>query len=527
MKKYINYAFAFALSTVALTGCDDYLDTMPDNRATLDSEEKIGRMLVSAYPTHTYVTFCEISSDNVDHYGMDNPYTKRWLDEIYSYREETESDNESTERFWSDCYISIAACNESLKALDELGLTTATAAEMRGEALVARAYNHFMLASVFCDPYCQANLEKQGLPYMEGPETELLPKYERGKLGEFYEKIQKDLEEGLPIIGDAHLTIPRYHLNQQAAWAFATRFYLYTEQWEKAVEAAGRCLGEQPKTMLRNWAEVATMPSNQEAVTNEYISSSVNANLLILTAYSQLGTTFGAYFTNSRYSHGKYIATHEDMSATNIWGSNTMFRVTPKVYTGTNLDKTIFWKFPYKFEYTDLIAGVGYVHTVYPAFTTDECLLNRAEALIMLKRYDEAAADMTLWMQNITKSTKTLTPDNIVAFYKPKAYSYADEKDPLASTIKKTLNPLFAIDEPGSVQECMLQCVLGFLRIENMHNGLRWFDVRRFGIEYPRRMMNMAGVPEKQIDFLGKDDPRRTIQIPLKVRDAGLAPNPR
>lgn len=29
MNKYIKYAFALALPTVALSSCDDYLDTMP------------------------------------------------------------------------------------------------------------------------------------------------------------------------------------------------------------------------------------------------------------------------------------------------------------------------------------------------------------------------------------------------------------------------------------------------------------------------------------------------------------------
>ena len=46
MKKYIIQASVLALSAMALTGCDDFLDTMPDNRATLNNEEKITKMLV-------------------------------------------------------------------------------------------------------------------------------------------------------------------------------------------------------------------------------------------------------------------------------------------------------------------------------------------------------------------------------------------------------------------------------------------------------------------------------------------------
>lgn len=144
----------------------------------------------------------------------------------------------------------------------------------------------------------------------------------------------------------------------------------------------------------------------------------------------------------------------------------------------------------------------------------------------MLREYDKAAADLTTWMQNFTSSTKVLTPEEITTFYKGKEYCY-DDPTGMSSTIKKHLNPSFAIDGEGTTQECMLQCMLGFRRLETMHQGLRWFDIKRYGIEIPRRLLNSAGEPEKKTDFLSKDDLRRAIQIPQKVRDAGLQGNPR
>ena len=50
--------------TVALSSCDDFLDEMPDNRTELDTEAKITRMLVSAYPETNYALLAEMSSDN-------------------------------------------------------------------------------------------------------------------------------------------------------------------------------------------------------------------------------------------------------------------------------------------------------------------------------------------------------------------------------------------------------------------------------------------------------------------------------
>ena len=145
----------------------------------------------------------------------------------------------------------------------------------------------------------------------------------------------------------------------------------------------------------------------------------------------------------------------------------------------------------------------------------------------MLKQYDKACEDMTAWMHAITKSNKVITTDMVNEFYNNAKYSYSD-KDSIQSQLKKHLNPSFSIDAEGSTQENMLQAVLTFRRVETMHLGLRWFDIKRYGIEIPRRVMNADGVPEKRVGtFLKKDDPRRALQLPNKVLMAGMEKNPR
>ena len=81
---------------------------------------------------------------------------------------------------------------------------------------------------------------------------------------------------------------------------------------------------------------------------------------------------------------------------------------------------------------------------------------------------------------------------------------------------------------PKAPPRCMLQCVLAFHRIETLHFGNRWFDIKRYGIEIPRRVLNSAGRPVAKVGtVLTKDDLRRAFQIPLLVRDAGMQANPR
>ena len=519
-------ATAFAL----LTSCNEYLDVLPDNRTEIDTPEKLQKLLVSAYPTNDPLYVAELMSDNVDNYGPQNPNTNRFVDQVYAWEEVTEANNESPENFWIDCYMRIATANTALEAIEKIGGATTTALQhCKAEALLCRAYCHFMLANLFCQAYRPEDAETQlGIVYMTSTAKSLDENPPRPSLAEVYRLVEKDLMEALPIAGSDY-QVPAYHFNQRAAYAFAARFYLYTEQWDKAIDYATRCLGSAPKAMLRDWAFMASMTRDWNAISQHYIDASVNSNLLLLTSYSYMGLVFGPYRYLSKYSHGKYLAEHEDGEAQNIWG-NDPFYMGMSTYSGNNLDKTIFWKLPYLFEYADAVAGTGFYRTVYPAFTTDECLLNRAEAYVLQGEYDKAAADLTMWMQNIIQTDLTLTPEDIQAFYNDQEYSYSDSLG-IESTIKKHLNPTFDIGQEGDMKEAMLQCVLGFKRIETLQTGLRWYDIKRYGIEIMRRVMNAEGKPAERLDVLKKDDLRRAVQIPLRARRTsehdGVEPNPR
>lgn len=524
MNKYIASALILGASAVTFTACDDFLDTMPDNRTTLDNDDKIEKMLTSAYPDHDYSTVLELISDNCDDFGDRCPSPGRWYDNTFKWNDEMESDNSSAKNIWETSYNGIAVTNE---VLDAIGEPSSEKQRMyRSEALLCRAYHHFILASVFCQAWTQNAEKAPGLPYMDHSETQLAPKYERGNLKDFYEKIQVDLEEGLKNVSDSYYSVPKYHFNVRAAYAFATRFYLFTEQWEKAIEAANKCLGSTPASLLRDWATMGAMTQNQDAIADAYIDASAPCNFLLITGYSSLGLIFGQYAFCGRYNHGAPVALNETTSCNNIYGGPRMLRQSVIHVPNGSFDKYFFWKMPYKFEYTDLVAGIGYRHSVIPIFTADETLLNRAEAYVMTKQYDLAAADLTMWMKAITTSSMTLTPENITSFYNAAEYSYKNKEKPLG-TIKKHLNPAFAIDAEGSVQECMLQCVLGFRRIETLAQGNRWWDIKRYGIEIPRRLLDASFGIEKAYDWLTVDDPRRAIQIPQDVRDAGLDANPR
>ncbi len=112
----------------------------------------------------------------------------------------------------------------------------------KGEALVARAYAHHMLAIFFAKNYEIGGANNSpGVPYVTAPETKLIQEYSRGTVKETYDKIAKDLEEGIKLLSPSAYKVPKYHFTPAAAPAFASRFYLFTSEMGKSSHACIRC----------------------------------------------------------------------------------------------------------------------------------------------------------------------------------------------------------------------------------------------------------------------------------------------
>lgn len=527
--KILSNAALVLFAGVFMTSCDAYLDENPDNRATIDTEDKIVSLLTSAYDNSGYNVVNEMMSDNTDDMGPRYiQYDDRFVNQAYSWKDITESDNDGVLNIWQGSYSAISAANHAIEAIEALGGTkNLKMKECMGEALMCRAYYHFILVNEFCMPYNPATSGKDlGIPYMTQPERELNPQYKRGTVAEVYEKIEKDILDAIPLLGDTHYKQPKYHFNRQAALAFAARFFLFYQKWELASKYATDCLGTNPVSLLRDWNEMQSygITNDMDPRCNLYIKASNKCNFLLQTTISMGGFIFSNYGYITKYSHNSYISANETLQAINIWGESksATLRCPPLVFKGGTMDRVLVAKLPRLFEETDPVSQTGYYHSVIVPFRSDILLLERAEAYIMQKKYTEAAKDLTTWMQNWTKSTLTLDPDTIQKFYN--SFDYYTSTAP---TPKKHLYPSFEIDAEGSVQECMLQCVLNFKRIETIHEGMRWFDIRRYGINITRRVMNQDSECDHVTDSLGTDDPRRAIQLPFDVISAGIEKNPR
>lgn len=498
--KNILLPFAAVVLLGGLSSCDDFLDTMPDKRTDIDSPSKVRDLLLSAYPTLHPTLMFEFMSDNYDDNGDGYSSPTNLAVESYHWEDAVESDWDSPQEVWDANYRAIAAANQALEAIEELGDPEACYG-YKAEALLCRAYGHFQLANTFCIGYNeQTAANALGIPYIKVPEKEVGIEYERGTLKEVYEHINADIEEALPLIKQVTFDIPMYHFNAKAAYAFAARFNLfYGKDYDKVISYATEAIGTDPTSVLRDLNGYDKFTNTSEW-TYGYISKDEPANLLLITNRSLYG----------RVQNKRYAVTNNIMRTQLVWSAFPGGEALKVYNTVFHNDYMNYWvpKMSEIFEITNQIAQTGQPHVIIPAFTTDETLLCRAEAYVLKKEYDSAAADLSYWYRK--KGIAAHSADEIADFYGESS----------VETNAKPLNTGVTYDEK---QQNMLYAVLHARRVEGVHEGVRWLDIKRYGISVTHNIYN--GTPI----VLKADDPRKAIQVPAQVLAApgSMTPNPR
>lgn len=513
---------SLAAGMLALASCDSYLDKLPDDRAEVNTLDKAKKFLVSAYPNHSPNFVFYMSSDNVTDNGVlyvAQPNQQN----AYKWQPIETEGNDDPKQVWNANYEAAAVANMALEAL--AGDESADAQALRAEALLCRAFAMFQNANMFCMAWNDSKADEYlGIPY---PKVAGESVNERGTLRQTYENINADIEEALPLLNDGYLTVPKYHFNQKAAYAFAARFNLFYQNWDKAIEYATKALGGNPSGLMRDMDSYAPL-AGVDDIHNKWIRSGENCNLMFVDAVSTNGRAHMGDSRYKRFNHNRDIITTQTMWAKTPWSNNKssaeenalqearlMYGSNQAVYIPSlNED----------FEIKDKINQTGYAHTVDPVFTGDETILTRAEAYIMKKEYDKALADMNTWLTAHCDVTSpkflTLTVDNVNTALNAIRMTEVPSRAVSEESIKKPLNPQGFTVEEGT-QTNMIYVVLQMRRITTMYQGQRWLDIKRWGIEFTHRLDGEDNLVFKAGDLRG------AIQLPYDVIEAGLEPNPR
>lgn len=484
MKKY-SYNKIWLLTGVLLfSGCDKFLEENPDNRVELNNVNKAAQLLTNAYSGASYA-FTEWMSDNVTF----TPGTTRLPEhnQAYAWEDITNSLNQDTPAyFWNSTYDAIAHANEVLAVIDNLEGDDAHRRAVKGEALLARAYGHFMLVNLFALHYTKDEADEDGIPYIEEPERVFIKQYTRLPIEDVYKKIEDDLEDGLELVDDSfYANSGKYHFTRNAALALASRFYLFMGNYNKCIEFSSQMLGANPDIYvkdIRNYLEIYSEP--QEFL-RLFTSPSDPSNLLLVRQVTNTHVNVGYWpspdLANSIFQENPWNA--DDIRTSNRY---------PIFVRGSDQ----FWAFgktEFLFERSSLTSNVGLNYTIFPVFRGEEVLLNRAEAYAYRNNISAALADLQVLINKRYEGNPPVTVELLRA-----RYGINNNRDAL------------------------LEFIIRERRKEFIHEGLRWFDIKRYEIRV--RHIFQDGSTKT----LERNDDRKVLQIPQAAIDVGgLKPNPR
>lgn len=527
--KHLIYKISILGALLALgSSCGDFLDTVPDNRTEIDNVTKLGKLVASSYPRSCYAVNFNARVDYVSDKGLGRQENLSNTDAYY-WRDVASVAQDSPDHFWAACYNGIAHTNEAIVAAARLG---AEATEFGAEARLSRAFSHFLLVTTFAQFYDPATQnDSPGIPYVSEPEDIVIKRYDRETVAKTYERIEADLLEGIKHLGsDAKYTVPRYHFNTAAAYAFATRFYLFKGQFDKAVEYASKVIPVPTKFVANDDGSqnvAMTDPANVYALNNfqpwttDYITSSGEelkmyyskaenkSNLLLCEMVSSIGNYGGTW---------RYSMTKDDVYAT--------YRAPHPVITDHTKESayklyssSVSWyipKFRAIFSKSSVNANSGFYYVIYPLLRNEEVLLSRAEAYVHLDQADKAIADMNIFNRTHIKSydeTKhCLTMSKIVATYKKQVTS----PDCFINKYNPYQTASWSVE-----RKSLLLFVLDTRRTEYLFEGLRYWDMWRY------KMPIVHSTYDGKTNTLWPGDDRWMLQIPQESTLSGVELNPR
>lgn len=462
------------------------------------SREKIVEMLQTnpselcqeVYPMSTAAWIQELLSDNmVDN----NAFVGTRFHSYYSFEEDIfaykgvgilpsnlSNATDSPQNVWFRYNESILMCNKILSVIEGLSpsekgeISAETLNSIKGELLVCRAWIHMSLAGLFAPAWRDdaKNATTKAIPYFTQTETDVNASEQSLSVKDFYDKMESDLLSGLALIGDAE---DASRLGKKAAYAIAARLYLQERQWQKVLNYTNLVLGSDPASMLREQV-FQSMESIYDR-RDKYYDLKDPANLFVQDTYSMRFRMLTA---------GRFATNGDAMKAT-IWGpgpkwNSTLPCMSSCVYIVQDQDYGVYYfKGFEEFEYTDEEQGIGYVHNKYAILTAEETLLMRAEAKYYLADIEGCLADLNIWLQNkMMESYKPMTLDEVVTFYTSSRGAFA-----LSAVSPQDVSEQFRLPVvPGyeTYIEPLLQCILHFRRIETTLDGLRWTDIKRYGM---------------------------------------------
>lgn len=481
MKK-IFQLMALAFAVMTLGACSDFLEEYSQDEFEPETTTAFDELLMGAGYNFAFHMgeMLDILSDDAANVNP-NPSTPQyyytaqtdmlleafsWQSTIYqSLEEKTSNAVSGNEKLYQDLYGKIMPCNIVIESTPESQGSDADKANVMGQAYALRAMYYFQLVNLYAKPYNTEGTTPDrlaGVPLITASEI-LDEGPARSSVAAVYTQIAYDIEQAITLLGQEKRNNGLLRIGYTAACAFASRVFLYMEQWDKVVEYATEALRYAPK--------LANYNTFDWGYTNAYNKPSSGANHILTRNYPE-NIWLGGFMSSYWQLTGGYTFTVSP-NLTSMFADNDVRKTE---YFSSNWTGGYVWhKAGNNSEFSSVIR-------------TAELYLNRAEAY--MEQYAAGQADAG------AKAVADLNElcRNRYTNYTAYALSTAD-----------------ALREELRAER----------RRELCFEGHRWFDLRRYGMpQIEHIFIDAANVANKYT--LQAGDPAYVLPFP----PAALMRNP-
>lgn len=189
----------------------------------------------------------EYASDNVSLSGT----TSDPLFNIYTYNHNV--DNGSVKAFYQSSYKMIVALNRLIENI-ELEGNNDPRSHMLGEVYFLRAFTYFNLVNAFGRPYQQSPETNLGVCLKLDTDVDNIPP--RSTVKEVYDVVESDLLTAAKLMDLRDKALDEKWKNirasKEVAWAFLSRFYLYKDENQLAINFADSVLENGPYSLIQD-----------------------------------------------------------------------------------------------------------------------------------------------------------------------------------------------------------------------------------------------------------------------------------
>ncbi|KIO78213.1 hypothetical protein TH53_05015 [Pedobacter lusitanus] len=239
MKKIIQLC-AVLLVLFTLGSCKKYLDIEPVGRVIPTTTEDFRALLTSAYNSFSeHKSLLALRSDELK-LNEDQEDVILYRD-IYKWNDATPDPSTFSFQYVA-LYNTIFFANEVIAEVENRAGKSAVTAQIKGEAYLLRAYNHFELLNLYAKPY-QASSAATDRGVVLVLKMDLEANYKPATIEEVYSQILSDINEGQKLLNiNTFDTGKNYRFTTRGAWALKARVHEFRGEWSKALEAARQAL---------------------------------------------------------------------------------------------------------------------------------------------------------------------------------------------------------------------------------------------------------------------------------------------